>query len=82
MGKIAKNRAGTNAAHGVIPTITEEILKAEDVAALLGITVPILRRYDMPRHVVGRNVLYFRSDVHQWVRQCQQRGNDNAQFDW
>ena len=82
MGKIAKNRAGTNAAHGVIPTLFEEILNSEQVAALLGITVPVLRQYNITRHVVGRNVLYFRSDVFEWVRRCEQRGNMDLDMEW
>lgn len=81
MGKIAKNRAGSKSAHGVIPTTTEDILKADEVAAMLGVSLPVLRQYNIPRHVVGRNCLYFRSDVHEFVRMCEQRGGD-LKMDW
>ena len=82
MGKIAKNRAGANAAHGVIPTITEEILKTEDAAKLLGVGVQALRSYNVPRYIVGRNCLYFKSDLFQWVRMCEQRGDVNLDIEW
>lgn len=82
MGKIANNRAESKSAHGVIPTAPEEILNATQVAGLLGVTLQVLRRYDIPRHLVGRNCIYFRSDVHDFVRRCPQRGNDNQKFDW
>lgn len=74
MGKIATNRASSKAAHGVIPTFIDEILKADAVADMLGVTVQVLRRYDIPRHVVGRNCLYFKSDVMAFVRLNEQRG--------
>ena len=82
MGKIAKNLAVSTSATGVIPNSSEEILKAPAVAEMLGVTLQVLRRYNIPRHLVGRNCIYFRSDVHDFVRRCTQRGDDNTRFHW
>ena len=49
---------------------------------MLGVTLQVLRRYNIPRHLVGRNCIYFRSDVHDFVRRCTQRGDDNTRFHW
>lgn len=82
MGKIANKRAGTKAALGVIPTFNEEILKATDVADILGVSLQVLRRYDIPRHLVGRNCLYLKSDVIAFVRLSEPRGVDIENMGW
>lgn len=82
MGKIALNPRGSKAADQFIPHLIEEILKADQVADLLGITVEKLRSYNIPRHLVGRNCLYFKSDVIDFVRCCKMRGVNMDQTDW
>lgn len=82
MGKIAKNRVAAMASQGLIPNTPEEILRADDVADMLGVTLQVLRRYNIPRHMVGRNCLYFKSDIHHFVRQCEQRGVNHLETGW